>query len=214
MPLSYSLVATSRDTKATAVTEKANKSRNEILIIIFMKKLFLAAFVLLGLVLVSQAQTKHTIGEKFGGGIVFYVDETGEHGLIAEDFDQESFKGGYLEKKLIDDENFLKEYSEYIAENGEHSTEGSEYNDWRLPTNDELSLLLEQSGIFNLDIDVKYWTSDYKYEPAKSEPAKSNSLPKLSPFKSKEHEFSRFGEFQTDIKKIEEPESVRAVRSF
>ena len=49
-------MANGRDTKATAVTEKANKSRNEILIIIVMKKLFLTAFVLLCLVSVSQAQ--------------------------------------------------------------------------------------------------------------------------------------------------------------
>ena len=32
--------------------------------------------------------TKHTIGEHYGGGIIFYVDASGEHGLIAATADQ------------------------------------------------------------------------------------------------------------------------------
>ena len=33
---------------------------------------------------------KHFIGEQFGGGIIFFIDETGEHGLIAAPEDQSS----------------------------------------------------------------------------------------------------------------------------
>jgi hypothetical protein len=29
----------------------------------------------------GKPEAAHKIGEKFGGGIVFYVDATGEHGL-------------------------------------------------------------------------------------------------------------------------------------
>ena len=31
--------------------------------------------------------TGHYIGERFGGGIIFYIDSTGEHGLIADPVD-------------------------------------------------------------------------------------------------------------------------------
>ncbi len=34
------------------------------------------------------AQTAHTIGEHYGGGIVFYVYDNGQHGLIAATIDQ------------------------------------------------------------------------------------------------------------------------------
>ena len=51
----------------------------------------------------SLAQ-KHTTGERFGGGIVFWVDSTGQHGLIASKADQSSeikwYNGKY---KRIDD---------------------------------------------------------------------------------------------------------------
>src|ERR1017187_5645912 len=36
----------------------------------------------------SWASTAHFIGESYGGGIVFWVDSTGQHGLIAATVDQ------------------------------------------------------------------------------------------------------------------------------
>jgi len=123
-----------------------------------MKKLFLTAFVLLGLVLVSQAQTKHTIGEKFGGGIVFWVDETGEHGLIAETIDQSQNGARRNPKELM-----KKSKSSKLNEDTPgHSPEGSKFNDWRLPTNDELSKLVNLSEILELSPIHSYLTSDYK----------------------------------------------------
>ncbi len=40
----------------------------------------------------GKPEATHKIGEKFGGGIVFYVDATGEHGLIASPSDQKKAK--------------------------------------------------------------------------------------------------------------------------
>jgi len=161
-----------------------------------MKKLFLTAFVLLGLVLVSQAQTKHTVGEKFGGGIVFYVDETGEHGLIAETIDQgvsenrnpgvlnQTSYGYQLRGKTDDDDRFRQ-----MGEMPKYSPEGSKYNDWRLPTNAELKLLREIK-ILNLSRGG-YWSSDYK--PGESKPQEEHHL--------------------SSTRKIP-PKYVRSVRSF
>jgi len=95
-----SLVATGRDTKATAETEKANKSRNEILIIIVMRKLCLIAFVLLGLIFEIQAQKLETINlgrigvrpqvgpSPTGTGIIFMFDYGNLRGYMADRYNQ------------------------------------------------------------------------------------------------------------------------------
>ena len=109
-----------------------------------MKRLFLTAFVLLGLVFVSQAQTKHTIGEKFGGGIVFDVSADGLHGLIAETIDQGQA-------------NF--EQAKGIAKSGKHSDAGKAFTDWYLPSKDELNKLFLQRTIVGGFTNNFYWSS-------------------------------------------------------
>ena len=56
-------------------------------------KVFLTAFVLLGFILVSQTQTKHTIVEMFRGGIVFYVSADGLLGLVSDTIVQDQIDG-------------------------------------------------------------------------------------------------------------------------
>jgi len=109
-----------------------------------MKKLFLTAFVLLGLVLVSQAQTKHYIGEKFGGGIVFDVSADSLHGLIAETRDQGL---GNCEQ------------ANEIAKSGKHSAAGKAFTDWYLPSKDELNKLYLQRKIVGGFTGNHYWSS-------------------------------------------------------
>ena len=109
-----------------------------------MKKLFLTAFVLLALVLVSQAQTKHFIGEKFGGGIVFDVSADGLHGLIAETIDQ-GMSDWFQAKK--------------IAKKGIHSEAGKFFKDWYLPSKDELNKLYLQRKIVGGFTDYPYLSS-------------------------------------------------------
>ena len=38
----------------------------------------------------NPATTPKVIGQNYGGGIIFYVDGTGQHGLIAAPYDQSS----------------------------------------------------------------------------------------------------------------------------
>jgi len=113
-----------------------------------MKKLILTAFVLLGLVLVSQAQTKHTIGEKFGGGIVFYVDETGEHGQIIETIDQGTC--------------WFPDAKE-LAKTGTHSVEGKAFTDWYLPTVDDWKMFKNSKIRLSVNNTLPLWSNTVEY---------------------------------------------------
>jgi hypothetical protein len=97
-------------------------------------------------VLVSQAQTKHTIGEKFGGGIVFAVTKHGLHGLIAETIDQSN-------------DCKWKDAPSVITDPINHSTDGKAFTDWRLPTNVELDKLSEKQDIVGGFADGLYWAT-------------------------------------------------------
>jgi hypothetical protein len=91
----------------------------------------------------------HTIGESYGGGIVFYVTTDGLHGLIAETQDQSSSCSWY-------------DAQDIISTSSNHSTAGKLFTDWRLPTNNELNLLHAQKtvvGGFAPNAPNNYWSS-------------------------------------------------------
>jgi hypothetical protein len=90
----------------------------------------------------SSAVT-HTIGESFGGGIVFYVTTDGLHGLIAETIDSPNAWWFYAQDNISNPNN--------------HSTAGKLFTDWRLPTRYELNLLVNYYG--GLAEGVRYWSS-------------------------------------------------------
>jgi len=98
----------------------------------------------------------HYVGESFGGGIVFYITNGGAHGLIAETQDQ-SFNIPIL--TWYDAQTNIN-YINY------HSTAGKLFNDWRVPTKDELHLLYLQkvAGIVSGFQDNGYWSST-SYNP-------------------------------------------------
>jgi hypothetical protein len=76
----------------------------------------------------------HTIGEAYGGGIVFYVTSDGLHGLIAETQDQSSTSSNWNEAQDI------------ISNSSNHSAAGRLFTDWRLPTKHELNLMYTNIG--------------------------------------------------------------------
>jgi hypothetical protein len=109
-----------------------------------MKKIILSALVIPLLLSFSYAQTKHVIGEKWGGGIVFIINRDGRHGLIAETLDQ----GNVM---WFDAKN--------ICKTGKHSKAGKAFTDWRLPTKIELHEMYIH--IFDIEgfTSGEYWSS-------------------------------------------------------
>ena len=87
-----------------------------------------------------------TIGEAYGGGIVFYVTPDGQHGLIAEKQDQSTSTNWY-------------NAHDYISHPENYSTAGKNYTDWRLPTKYELNLLYQQRAVVGGFTIGFYWSS-------------------------------------------------------
>ncbi|MBS1621961.1 MAG: DUF1566 domain-containing protein [Bacteroidetes bacterium] len=131
----------------------------------------------------TQSDTTHAVGERFGGGIVFFVSEGGKHGLIAAEpklrelvtwsngktkltgTSEEEKKYSGIENTFIivnllsvdnPNGNFAaKACIDYIVKNDDKT-----YDDWYLPSKKELNILFqnkEKVGDFD---DRYYWTSN------------------------------------------------------
>jgi hypothetical protein len=97
----------------------------------------------------SGGATTHSLGEAFGGGVVFYVTSDGLHGLIAET------------QNLLSKCYWMDAHNE-ISKSSSHSTAGKLFSDWRLPTANELDLLLTYSITSGLVPGLNtgyYWSS-------------------------------------------------------
>ena len=132
---------------------------------------------------VSQAASgggsTHTIGESYGGGIVFYVWDGGAHGLIAATADLGSKKWGtdgtliysirdgigagkYNTERIIQnikssDIGYTSDYTQYAAYVCATYKEGN-FADWYLPSKYELNLLYLQKTVVG-GFSGYYWTS-------------------------------------------------------
>ncbi len=120
----------------------------------------------------------HHIGDVHGGGTVFYVDATGEHGLIAAPMDQDSaewWNGSIIQMPTRDNEeigtgqtntaaivsaqgsgNYAAMICSQLVLNG--------YDDWFLPSYAELGLICENlyhqnQGNFLHQKYTTYWSS-------------------------------------------------------
>jgi len=119
---------------------------------------------------------RHSVGESFQGGTIFYVDTTGMHGLIAAPSDQSGYikwcigttytstgatataigTGNANTNAIIASQGTSASYAAKLCAdlvlNG--------YSDWYLPSKDELVLLYQRNvliGGFNLT--TQYWSS-------------------------------------------------------
>jgi hypothetical protein len=125
--------------------------------------------------------TTFHIGDSYGGGIIFYVDGTGKHGLIADitDTNYRMIKWGdsyYLNtgatgtaigagaentRKIIAVQGTKYNYAALVCAN----YRGGGYADWFLPSKDELYLLYKQkiAGVVKGFTWGAYWSSSEFY---------------------------------------------------
>ena len=124
----------------------------------------------------------HYIGENYGGGIVFYVYDGGQHGLIASTADQSNgirWYGGTIVNTCAYGDGVgagLKNTAIIIAIHGpvnrntfifaarlcnEYSVtvDGTKYGDWYLPSKYELNLLYLQKAVVGGFVSNGYWSS-------------------------------------------------------
>lgn len=139
--------------------------------------------------------SKVSIGDYAYGGIVFFVDETGEHGLVCTKQDQAA-NVRWNQRKTVRKNNWLtdnmntkkalfntksnkeckKMYAIRICEDLKIKENGVTYNDWYLPTQEELNLMyinkakINETAIKNGGTnfaDTYYWSStEYDYTNA------------------------------------------------
>ncbi len=128
--------------------------------------------------------TVHYIGESYGGGIVFYVYDNGQHGLIASTADQsplinwyfmpngfhpltgstgDGLNAGTMNTAMIVaaqmDESQIANPAAKLCADYSVTVDGIAYGDWYLPSKYELNLLLLQRTIVGGFINGVYWSS-------------------------------------------------------
>jgi hypothetical protein len=117
----------------------------------------------------------HFIGESYGGGIVFYVYDNGQHGLIAATADQstglvwtntafqstvsnavrDGVNGGLSNTERIIIQAGAGSYAAQLCAN----YQGGNYADWYLPSKFELNLLYLQKTVVGGFANSVYWSS-------------------------------------------------------
>jgi hypothetical protein len=126
----------------------------------------------------SSQAAQHFIGERFGGGIIFYLDNTGKHGLIAGTIDFEEAaawsynfvntgaRGTRLGKGFSNSNRIVR-----VIGSPADTTEGyaafetanfaaNGYYDWYLPSKDELNKMYNQKDVIGGDFKpAAYWSS-------------------------------------------------------
>lgn len=126
------------------------------------------------------------IGSKYGGGIVFYLDKTGQHGLVCSENDlgiaiwssYDGLIGAYGNgigdgSGMANTKKIAEELSWYGGKGTSIDTKTpaptaarlclesnyNGYNDWYLPTKDELNLLYNNKNIIGGFANYDYWSS-------------------------------------------------------
>lgn len=112
-----------------------------------------------------------SVGQSWGGGIIFYVDSTGQHGFISATEDQGKASWGCSETFIGGTSTGLgtgKDNTDIILKGcGEGNTAArickdlvlNGYSDWFLPSRDELYMMYEQRNVIGGFKDDNYWSS-------------------------------------------------------
>jgi hypothetical protein len=112
------------------------------------------------------------IGAKYGGGIIFYIDATGNHGLIAADVDQGSAYHwgcsgisiggthgaiGQGQSNSTNIENGCNDDNKAVSIC--HNLELNGFHDWFLPSKGELNQMYIQKAVIGDFTNTEYWSS-------------------------------------------------------
>jgi hypothetical protein len=130
--------------------------------------------------LASSNNPAHYIGELYGGGIVFYVYDGGQHGLIAPTTDQyvgiqwyngtaritstsgDGLNAGAMNTALIVAtqmaDNQAGNFAAKVCADYSVTFNGITYGDWYLPSKYELNLLYLEKNMFG-NLSGNYWSS-------------------------------------------------------
>ena len=121
----------------------------------------------------TTGATALAIGNSYQGGVIFWLDATGQHGLIAATADQSTsiqwYNGTYTVTNAVRDgigagkfntERIIVDqgtgaYAAQICAN----YQGGNYGDWYLPSKYELNLLYLQKGLVGGFASAYYWSS-------------------------------------------------------
>jgi hypothetical protein len=119
------------------------------------------------------------VGQHYGGGIIFWIDSSGLHGLIAATSDASYLPiwwgdryylpikttgtavgtGASNTKAIIAVQGVKYNYAALVCAN----YRGGGYSDWFLPSKDELYLLYQQKNVVGGFIRGGYWSSSEHY---------------------------------------------------
>jgi PPM family protein phosphatase len=95
------------------------------------------------------------IGDEYGGGTVFYVNAAGKHGLIAAKSDLSGHSTGT-------DEKLAGLFFWSDAKNACNVFAVGDYNNWRLPSREELKKLCLKKSIVGGFTNSRYWSASAK----------------------------------------------------
>ncbi len=118
-----------------------------------------------------------SIGDHYGGGIIFWLDASGQHGLIAATADQSTwipwYNGSYTTTNatldgvyagrantdLIMSIQGAGSYAAQLCDDYSVNVDNEYYDDWYLPSIYELNLLYDQRTLVGGFIEWDYWSS-------------------------------------------------------
>lgn len=119
---------------------------------------------------VGNKKSVYSAGERSFGGIIFWVDSKGQHGLVAADSDQSEgvtwydgktypLKDGILTGRYNTDQILINKSVAFNAAKVCSDYKGGGYNDWYLPSKYELRLLYKNKNIIGGFAKDYYWSS-------------------------------------------------------
>ncbi len=130
----------------------------------------------------SESQIEIIIGADYQGGVVFYIDEPNKHGLIAATIDQSIsaswWNGTYIatgSSSLTDGAANTTIIVQTQGNSGSYAAKlcrdykGGGYNDWYLPSKEQLNILYAQKAVVGGFSSQIYWSStEYNNGPESS----------------------------------------------